>query len=436
MAEYLLGRDSSENTNGETTTIKEDLSHSDVFEIDILEDTLKHIYSKSSIKKKLAFILAIFYKYPTLIIIFSFLFGFIFFCLPLILIYLKVYQNFMDGFCIMLLITFVLSLLIFIVRVGDDSKNRINMACKWERKNLINIIGQILALILLIISGFLYKNFFGDIYKYNKDEKLKIIYEPEEVENNDNKITNINDFFLNFIINCFLLNVDEIKNEETKVTIFTSVRKIIKKLIKKLCISSIPFFIYIFNKLLQTIIIQVKYTIPKLIIFSCSFCFCSLIIVSKFLYKVKQENKVINFFEMSFITFIFNGYLALVFNSIWRIFKNPKDKNFAIDKYDLTQLILIYFFDFMNIIGTSFIFISSLISYINFTNKSETFNDLTLSLTLLKIGFLLFILSNSLYYGHTFLALIFRPIALQYAPVKLKENYIRASRNISSYIFI
>ena len=139
---------------------------------------------------------------------------------------------------------------------------------------------------------------------------------------------------------------------------------------------------------------------------------------------------------MSFITFIFNGYLALVFNSIWRIFKNPKDKNFAIDKYDLTQLILIYFFDFMNIIGTSFIFISSLIGYINFTNKSETFNDLTLSLTLLKIGFLLFILSNSLYYGHTFLALIFRPIALQYAPVKLKENYIRASRNISSYIFI
>ncbi len=121
---------------------------------------------------------------------------------------------------------------------------------------------------------------------------------------------------------------------------------------------------------------------------------------------------------------------------IWRIFRNPKDKNFSIYKYDSSQLIFIYFFEFINIIGAIIIFISIFLSYIHFDNKDETFNNLKAVFSLVYIGFLFFIISNSYYYGHHFLALIFRPIALQYSPVKLKENYIRANRNISSYIFI
>ena len=51
MAEYLLGRDSSENTNGETTTIKEDLSHSSVeYDKEFLDKKLIEILS--SISKK------------------------------------------------------------------------------------------------------------------------------------------------------------------------------------------------------------------------------------------------------------------------------------------------------------------------------------------------------------------------------------------------
>ena len=154
------------------------------------------------------------------------------------------------------------------------------------------------------------------------------------------------------------------------------------------------------------------------------------------LYNEKQRNKIVAFFEMIFMIFFFTGYFAWSFSSTWTTFKNPKDKNFAINKYDLSQLILIYFFDFINIIGTCFLFIPILISYINFTNKSETFYDLRLVLLLLKIGFLMVIISYTFYYGHNFLALIFRPIALQYAPAKLKENYVRANRNQSSYLFI
>ena len=49
------------------------------------------------------------------------------------------------------------------------------------------------------------------------------------------------------------------------------------------------------------------------------------------------------------------------------------------------------------------------------------------------MGFLLCIICNSYYYVHHLLSLIFRPIALQYAPPKLKEDYyIMANINPSS----
>ncbi len=435
MAQYLIW-DESPDTSKEEMITKQETTHSEAFDLDILEDKLKHIYSKSFIRRKLAYILAIFYKYPTLIIIFSFILGFIFFGLPLILIYFKTYKNFMVGFCIMLLLTLVLCVLIFLIRIIDDAKNKINMAAKWERKNFVNFIGLILTFILWIISAFLLKDFFEEVIDYNINGKLKLVYEPEEDRIDDEDYININDFVLKFTINSFLLNATEINNEETNVANYISDSSILKNLINNLCKCFIPLFIFIFNKLIQTIIIEVKYTFPKIIIFLSSCCFSLLIMIMSHLYNEKQKNKIVALLEMVFIIFFFTGYFAWCFSSTWTIFKKPKDKNFAINKYDLTQLILIYFFDFINIIGTSFIFISILISYINFINKNETFYDLELVLLLLKIGFLMVIISNSFYYGHNFLALIFRPISLQYAPVKLKENYVRANRNQSSYIFI
>ena len=55
----------------ESPTGTEESIHSSDFDFDITEDTLKHIFSKSPIKKKLAYILSVFYKSPILIILFS-----------------------------------------------------------------------------------------------------------------------------------------------------------------------------------------------------------------------------------------------------------------------------------------------------------------------------------------------------------------------------
>ena len=435
MSEYLLEQEQ-RNNNEEEKTIKERSSHDEDFEIDILEDTLKHIYSKSKLRKKLAYILGLFYKSPALIILFSFLFGFIFFGLPLILIYIKVFDNFFIPICIMLILSFILNLTAVLIRIIDDKKNNIKIIDKWERKNLINYFGIILTLIILLTEGFLLLEFFGKIIIYNEEGKLKLIYEPEKEEGIDeNDLITINDFFLKYIVNCFLLKKEKIDNDKSKVKNFIN-KKVIIKLLRELCISYIPFLIFSFNKLIQTIIIKVHYSIPKFIMFSSSVCFCLLIIIMKYVYKNQKGNLILSFFEMVFIILFFFGYLMWSIGSIWKKYKNPKDKSFAIYKYELQQLIFIYIFDFINIIGASFIFISFLVSYINFNYKDETFYDLKLVLLLLKLGFFLIILSYSFYYGHSFLSLIFRPIALQYAPVKLKENYIRANKNLSSYLFI
>ena len=205
MSEYLLGEESSDNIFEESSAIKEQSSHKGDFEIDIIEETLKHIYSKSNIRKKLSYILAVFYKYPILIIIISFILGFIFFGLPLFLLYLKVYKNFFVPFCIILIISLILCLLNMLIRIVDDKKNKINMMAKWERNNLINHLGLLLTIILLFAGVCLEVNFFINIKDYNENEELKLIYEPLDDKIKDDKYKKINEFFLNFIINCILL---------------------------------------------------------------------------------------------------------------------------------------------------------------------------------------------------------------------------------------
>ena len=70
-----------------------------------------------------------------------------------------------------------------------------------------------------------------------------------------------------------------------------------------------------------------------------------------------------------------------------------------------------------------------------YKDNSECFKDLEKTLSTLKIGFLLCVLNNSYYYGHQILSIIFRPISIQYAPVKLKKFYIKANKNLASYIY-
>ena len=54
----------------------------------------------------------------------------------------------------------------------------------------------------------------------------------------------------------------------------------------------------------------------------------------------------------------------------------------------------------------------------------ETYKHLYYANKILKIGFMPASFGNAFYFGYYFLAKIFRPIAIEFAPYELKNKYV------------
>ena len=435
MTDYILQKDypSSYETTNESIKFKnrnnESINTINFFEFDIVIDTLKHIHSGSKIRKNLSSFLANFYSYPVLVIIFSFLTGLLFLGVPMIVIYFKIFNNFMKPIIFLILISLFFSILIIVVHIIDDKKNKLSILAKWERKMIFKNIGLSLTLIILAVWAFLMHNFFNNIMEYHKNKEIDLNYD----ENND-KNEEMHDLIMKYIINCFLFNQTQINNDKLKVRYIIN-DSVLTNLHFSLLIACIPFFIFVMNKLIKAIIIEVKYTMAQLIIFINVFILCILIFFTYFMYNDQNTNWTVkSTVEIIILGFIYIGYIYWTINFIYKFCQNPKDKSFSIDRYDLGHIILILCFDIINIIGSTLLYLSFLANYINYIGKNETFSDLEIVLILLKFGFLLTSISNSYYYGHHLLSLIFRPIAIHYTPAKLKKYYIRANKKLSSFI--
>lgn len=436
MKEFLLEDNSSDSTFKMSTKANiqsEDFtnSKSNLFEFDIVSDTLKHVYSKSKIRKSLSNTLSIFYSYPLLIVIFSFLIGLIIFGFSMLFIYFKIFNNIMIPILIVLFLTLTFSISMIIIRLYDDMKYKLNYGAKWERKNILQNIGLSLTLIVLIIAAFSLFTFINKLLDYIDEGKIKFDFSQE---NNGNKSYNY-DFILKYIIHCFLIKKFKIEDKSEKV-INNFDESTLKNLHKNLIISFIPLFIFCISKIIKIILIEVKYTIPKVIVYSNYFVLIILIFISHIFYDKENYNWLtISIIEIILLSLIYIGYILWIISSVYRLNRDPKDKNFSIYKYDLSVLLLIFGFDLINIIGSSLIYISFMINFLNYADNNEYYDDLENNFLTLKIGFLLSVLSNSYYYGHKMLSNIFRPISLQYAPAKLKKFCIKANKNLAPYIY-
>lgn len=436
MKEFLLEDNSSDSTFKMSTKANiqsEDFtnSKSNLFEFDIVSDTLKHVYSKSKIRKSLSNTLSIFYSYPLLIVIFSFLIGLIIFGFSMLFIYFKIFNNIMIPILIVLFLTLTFSISMIIIRLYDDMKYKLNYGAKWERKNILQNIGLSLTLIVLIIAAFSLFTFINKLLDYIDEGKIKFDFSQE---NNGNKSYNY-DFILKYIIHCFLIKKFKIEDKSEKV-INNFDESTLKNLHKNLIISFIPLFIFCISKIIKIILIEVKYTIPKVIVYSNYFVLIILIFISHIFYDKENYNWLtISIIEIILLSLIYIGYILWIISSVYRLNRDPKDKNFSIYKYDLSVLLLIFGFDLINIIGSSLIYISFMINFLNYADNNEYYDDLENNFLTLKIGFLLSVLSNSYYFGHKMLSNIFRPISLQYAPAKLKKFCIKANKNLAPYIY-
>ena len=443
MTEILLEKDDEITEGSQPISMKSNFqgdeyssSKSNLFEFDVVSDTLKHIYSRSKLRKKLSYGLSIFYSYPILIILFSFLIGLLIFGFSMLFIYFKIFSNFMKPIIFLIFLTLFFSILIIITHVSDDLRNKINIGAKWERKNILKNVGLILTHIVLVISAFFFHHFFSKLANYNGTH-IRYDYNDYNVNSNDRNNKTTYDFLFQYIINSYLIDENKIEDETIKVN-FSYDKSNFKNLHKNLIIAFIPLSIFCITKIIKTILIEVKYTIPKFIVYINYFLLIILIFISHFLYeKGNYDWFLISLFEIILLSFIYLGYIMWTIASVYKLNQNPKDKNFAIFKYDLGQLFIIFAFDVINLLGSSSIYISFILNYLSYVNDKQKYKDISNSLLSLKIGFLLCVISNSYYYGHHLLSLIFRPIALQYAPPKLKEDYyIRANRNLSFFSLI
>ena len=434
MKELLIGK----------TTEKSNLNYSDsnsgeddLNKYDIVLETLKHIRPRSKLKKNLAYILSLFYSCQIAILLISFLIGFFSLGLPLLIIYNNLVKSIIIPIIIIPIFSLLHSLILIIISAVQAKRRKVQLIEKWERKNFFRNIGAIITSIFIIVSLSLLYQFYSQVILDLDTEVIIVDYEESTISENFTS-----DFVFKYILNMISFDSSAInnKNSNKKIQYYFNGEGIINKLRHYLMISLIPLLILSFNKVVKSLIIKVKHTIGQLLYFLGCFFFClfNIIINSYTNETIKTFNiKLISIFQSIIVLIIYIGYIVWVILNSVHLVLNPKDKNFSIRKYKFTNIILILLFDMVLIVGSTLFTLSNIYLFIYscVCNDEIEFEKLKLSIFFVKYGFLLLIIGNSYYFGHYLLSLIFRPIAIQYTPYYLKNDYyIKANRKLKNFL--
>ena len=353
---------------------------------DTTYERLKFIGRTSCCKKTLAKILARIYKYQLLIIIFSFILGFLFLALPFIFIFINLLNNKCFPLFITCLFGIIFSILTITIICIDSKRYQFLASAKWNRKSILKNIANLILFLLLTVSVSFMVIFYHDIV-IDKSKKLRFDYNGQDKSGNSYELSS--DFIFKYILYILLYDdnrINDIKNIKIKIIFDNWDLDNIRKSFMFICI---PIVVISFFSIIKIFLIDVRQTIEKA---------------------------------------IFSGGYTI------GLIKKRKDNNFAIRKYDKSNIIIIIIIDIITCLGYVIITISIIYCYISFNYQEETFYYLNISFSIFKIGFFLVIIGNSYYFGYYFLAMIFRPIAEEFAPYQYKNGfYIRAKRNLQNY---
>ena len=422
------------------TSVNPNLNDSDSYsgqsekiKFDPVKETLKRLHPRSKLKKILCFILYKFYSCQILIAFISFILGFLTFGLPLLFIYNSRITNIIIPFLIICIFSLIFSIVLIIIHIVDGKKHKAPLIAKWERKNILKNIGISFTLIILIISILLTINFYSKAIIYQNDEDIILDYEEASLSKELNC-----DFFFKYILNMIYFFPSDINenNKNHKIKYYLREEEYINILRRKIMNSSIPLLLVSFNKIIKCFIIQIKYPVEQFLFFFGAFSFLLLnIIINYHNYEhqklIELDTEVISVFQIIMLGIIYIGYISWLLHSSFRFIKNPKDKNFAIRKYNFFCIFVLLLFDLISFLGSSLFFLSILYFYVSISFGEEIFQKLNISLFILKNGFLLILIGNSYYFGHYLLSMIFRPLSIQYAPYELKnKSYVKANRKL------
>ena len=405
---------------------------------DIVYDVLRFSSGKSSnCKRTLARILAKIYRYQILIIIFSLIIGFIFLAIPLIFIYIKLLNNIFFPLFIPCIFGILFSIISITIICIDSKRYNFFVSAKWNRKNVLKNIGNILLFICLTISVVFIARFYHEIVL---DKNNKIRFDYNELNKTSNSFELSSDFIFKYILYILLLEEDKIDEiQHLKIKIISDNCNI-DNVRKNFIYIFIPLIVIIFGVLVKIFLMEVKQTVEKIMFYGGVFtlsifqCYIGSIAIE----KIKDKNlNIASIYQNAVIVIILFGYIFWTINYTFLLITKRKDNNFAIRKYKNNNIIIIIILDVITCLGYVIITISILYCYIAFNYKEENFYYLYISFTILKIGCIPIFIGNSYYFGYYFLAMVFRPIAEEFAPYEYKNDfYIKTKRNLYNHTII
>ena len=402
---------------------------------DNVYEALKYSRPKSCYKRLLLKMLLKLYVNHYLIIIVSFIIGFVFLGVPMIFLYFNVIEN--NAFPLLITFSFclVISLLFIIIPCVDSKRYRYMISAKVERNNILKNFGNIFLFLLLLISNIFIVIFYNEILI---DREKKIRFDYDDINDAYNSYELSADFIFKYILYILLLDnekIEKIKNIKIKIIYdnwdFNSLRR-------ELMYICLPLLVIAFFTLIKVFLIDVRQTVEKVILSGGIFVllFFQCFIDGTAIENLKEKNlNISSLFQNIFIVIILFGYIFWTINYTLVKLKKRKDKNFAIRKYKDYYLYIIFLIDLITCVGYIIIVISILYCYISFRYKEESFYYLNISFIIVKIGFIPATIGNCFYFGYYFLALIFRPIASAFAPSELKNKcYIKSKRTLWNFM--
>ena len=434
MTELLLVNENKDINSSESSNTKKMFNTDNFFalEDDPVYIALKYKRVLSCYKKPLLRMLANIYIHQLTIIVYSLILGFIFFGIPMIFIFINLFENITIPLLIICGFGLFFSLLYIIIPCIDSKRYRYMLSARPERKNIFKNIGNFFLFLILLISVFFAYMFYQD-FLLDKDDKIKFNYDKNYSYESEILST---DFIFKYIIYLLLIDYDKIKDLKNQ-----KIRMIfrdwnINRLRYDLIYMYIPLLVITFFTLIKVFLIEVRQTVEKVLFFGGVFTllFFQCYINSNAIEHLKGKNlNIVSIFQNVLIIIILLGYILWNVNYTLVFIKKRKDKNFAIRKLGNDFITIIIIIDIITCFGYGIVTLSLLYCFIsfNFNNDSEDFGHLYTSLIILKVGFFPIILGNSYYFGYYFLSILFRPIAVDNTPYELKNShYIKANRKL------
>ena len=388
-------------------------------------------HPKSKIRQFLLKSLNTYHAYPLLFLFMQFLIGTLFVLGPLATFYFYfiIHKNYTISIIPIIVtissLTFLSFLFIFI-RSCDDQRNKGRLIATWERGNILTLMklffkgGFLIWFTVVLFKLFVFcgsvVNQISLVEINGKEIKQCFLYKLIFY------LLLISGKFqtgIEYLNSKFLFNYGGLDEEEITMTLKFKINMIM-----------IPLLFVSFFTFIKVLFVKIKRFWSKLFCSLLSFINILFFIITNVITIKTSLLHIFDYIQFSLICLlILSKIVGWLLYNIHRLCKR-KDSSFQFRRLPIRYTTLYFLIDCINLTGYCILLVGVIISFQSISNESQ--NSISHIFLCGKISFILLSVSNAVYFGHFFLELLYKPIAVEYIPAKLKDSrYMHCSRNIN-----